>query len=302
MLSVATDCSGIEAPLQALEQMKIPYRQLWSCDIDKYTRQSCEANYPKPQEVFIDMTTRNNSILPHPDLYVCGFPCQSFSTAGKRLGLEDPRQSVIPAMIDTISKTKPKIIILENVRGFKSIDDGKPYALLTEILSKDYFLYASIYNTKDYGLPQNRERIYFVGVRRDFQKKEFVKPSPVKMKSLESIIDDKLVGTKPILSQEQIIKVRINKDAKYNIINTCFIGIKRCTIGSNYYSPTLLTAITPVIYELKRQFNVKELLQLQGFPKKFKVVVSKSQIVKQIGNSMSVCVLKKIIKEALKCL
>jgi DNA (cytosine-5)-methyltransferase 1 len=302
MITVGTDCSGIEAPLQALSQLKIQFKQIWSCDIDKYTRITCEANYPKPEKVYTDMITRNNKELPHVDLYVCGFPCQTFSFMGKRLGLDDPRPSVISSMLDTVSKSKPKIVILENVTGFKSIDSGKPYALLIQELSKEYHVDASVYNTKDYGLPQNRKRIYFVCIRKDIQKKKFDKPSEVKMKTLESIINDKVVGEKIPLTKEQIGKLRLDKEAKYNIINTGFINSIPLLICSTKFSPTILTHSDHIIYELKRPFTIKELLQLQGFPKNFKVVVSKTQIAKQIGNSMSVCVLKKIIKEALLCI
>jgi DNA (cytosine-5)-methyltransferase 1 len=302
MITVGTDCSGIEAPLQALIQLKVPFNQLWSCDIDKYTTLTCEANYPKPEKVYDDMVSRNNKELPHVDLYVCGFPCQTFSLAGRRLGLDDPRPSVISSMLDTVSKSKPKIVILENVTGFKSIDSGKPYALLIQELSKEYNIDASVYNTKDYGLPQNRKRIYFVCIRKDIQKKKFVKPSEVKMKSLESIIDDRVVGEKNPLKAEQIGKLRFNKDAKYNIINTGFLSWNPTPICCNLIVPTILTSKQHLIYELKRTLTISELLQLQGFPKNFKVVVSKTQIVKQIGNSMSVCVVKKIIKEALPCI
>jgi DNA (cytosine-5)-methyltransferase 1 len=302
MITVGTDCSGIEAPLQALIQLKVQFKQLWACDIDKYTRLTCEANYPKPEKVYTDMLVRHNKELPHVDLYVCGFPCQTFSLAGRRLGLDDPRPSVISSMLDTVAKSKPKIVILENVTGFKSIDSGKPYALLIQELSKEYNVAASIYNTKDYGLPQNRKRIYFVCIRKDIQKKKFVKPSEVKMKSLESIINDKVVGEKIPLTVEQIGKLRFNKDAKYNIINTGFLSWNPSPICSNLIVPTILTSNQHFIYELKRPFTISELLQLQGFPKNFKVVVSNTQIIKQIGNSMSVCVLKKIIKEALLCI
>lgn len=280
MITIGTDCSGIETPLQALVQLKVPYKQLWSCDTDKYTTMSCEANYPKPTKVFTDMLTRNNKDLPRVDLYVCGFPCQTFSLAGRRLGLDDPRPSVIPAMLDTISKSKPKIVILENVTGFKSIDSGKPYKLLIYLLSKEYYLDASIYNTRDYGLPQNRKRIYFVGIRKDIQKKSFVKPSPVKMKSLESIIDPSIVGESLPLIKEQINKLRLNKEAKYNIINMNFVRRNPSPLTATLFSPTILTEFPPAIYELKREFSIKELFQLQGFPKNFKVDVSKTRIIK----------------------
>jgi DNA (cytosine-5)-methyltransferase 1 len=295
MITVGTDCSGIEAPLQALIQLKVEFKQLWSCDIDKYTTLTCEANYPKPEKVYTDMLTRNNKELPHVDLYVCGFPCQTFSLAGRRLGLDDPRPSVISSMLDTVSKSKPKIVILENVTGFKSIESGKPYALLIQLLSKEYDVNASVYNTKDYGLPQNRKRIYFVCIRKDIQKKKFVKPSEVKMKSLESIIDDNLISEKiPSMYFKNMNKIKENT---------------KILSPWNYYSaiefmcPTLTTQCCQLlILNLKRTLTIAELLQLQGFPKNFKVVVSNTQIAKQIGNSMSVCVLKKIIKEALLCI
>jgi DNA (cytosine-5)-methyltransferase 1 len=295
MITVGTDCSGIEAPLQALIQLKVPFKQLWACDIDNYTRLTCEANYPKPEKVYTDMITRNNKELPHVDLYVCGFPCQTFSLAGRRLGLDDPRPSVISSMLDTVSKSKPKIVILENVTGFKSIDSGKPYALLIQELSKEYHVDASVYNTKDYGLPQNRKRIYFVCIRKDIQKKKFMKSSEVKMKPLESIINDSLVGEKiPNMYFKNMNKIKENT---------------KILSPWNYYSdvefmcPTLTTQCSQLlIIKLKRPFTISELLQLQGFPKNFKVVVSNTQIAKQIGNSMSVCVLKKIIKETLFCI
>jgi len=303
MITIATDCSGIEAPIEALIQLKLPFKQLWSCEIDQFARLSSDANYPKAEQVFTDMTSRQNKGLPLVDLYVCGFPCQSFSLAGKRLGLGDPRTSVIPSMLETIKESKPKVIILENVIGFKSIDNGAPFALLLSILEKNYNVNVNIYNTKDYGLPQNRKRIYFVGIRKDVQKKEFIKPKTVKMKPIESIIDDKNKNVISPLSFDNLKKIRLNKTAKYNIINMYFILRNPSPIASADFSPTLTTINNPpIIHELNRKFSIQELLQLQGFPKKFKVVASKTQITKQIGNSMSVCVVKKIIKEALDCI
>lgn len=299
MITVATDCSGIEAPLQALIQLKIPYKQLWSCEIDHFARESAAANYQRPVSVYNDIMTRDHSVLPHVDLYVCGFPCQSFSLAGKRLGTLDPRASVINAMLSTINFSKPKIIILENVTGFASIEKGRPYSELIKILEKEYYIDASVYNTKDYGLPQNRKRIYFVGIRKDIRKKPFVKPKEVKMKPLTSIVDASLKGSG--IPKDKIEKIRRNPGATYNIINIYFIN--RNNKSSSDFSPTLLTTLQmPFVYELNRPFTIKELLRLQGFPKNFKVVVSKTQIIKQIGNSMSVCVVKAITKEALRCI
>jgi site-specific DNA-cytosine methylase len=122
------------------------------------------------------------------------------------------------------------------------------------------------------------------------------------MKTLESIIDASITGDAIPLTEIQRNKIRINRGPGYNIVNINFINSRPYVVCSNGFSPTILTDKPHVIYELKRPFTIKELLQLQGFPKNFKIVVSKTQIIKQIGNSMSVCVVKKIIKEALKCI
>jgi len=99
MLRVGTDCSGIEAPIQALQQLKIPFRHIFSSEIDEYCIQSIKANY-KPKIIFGDkngkfpegdIRKRNIKDVTDIDLYVCGFPCQPFSTAGIRQGLEDER-------------------------------------------------------------------------------------------------------------------------------------------------------------------------------------------------------------------
>jgi DNA (cytosine-5)-methyltransferase 1 len=300
MITIGTDCSGIEAPLEALRQLRIPYKQLWRCEIDKYARLSASANYPEPHKIYEDILNRNHKELPRVDIYVCGFPCQSFSMVGKRLGTSDPRSNVINEMVASIKASKPKIIILENVRGFLSIEGGKPLEKLKKILGKEYNLDVSLYNTKDYGLPQTRTRVYFVGIRRDLQKKPFVKPSEVKMKPLTDIVDSNVRGSKTHKSMSMIDKSKRYKDCFYNIINMGFLTYGRG--ASKDKCPAIITGNPHFIYELNRVFSLKELLQLQGFPKSFKVVVTPTQIIKQIGNSMSVCVVKKVIQETLMCI
>lgn len=297
MITIGTDCSGIEAPLQALKSLKIPYIQKWSCEIDKYARLSSEANYKKPEKVYTDMLTRNNSLLPHVDLYVCGFPCQSFSNMGNRLGTSDPRSKIIPKMVDTIKQSKPKICILENVRGFMTIENGKPCKMLIEELEKlGYSVNHSIYNTKDYGIPQNRERVYFVCIRKDVQKKDYNKPKKTTLKSFESILEDTAVQKQEIPLMYRNNKIGFEKNG-YTIVNNNYNKLQYM----KNISPTLTTTSKYYILELNRNLTLKESLRLQGFPSSFKIVVSNNQLMKQIGNSMSVNVLKKIIQEAIKC-
>ena len=149
-LRVGTDCSGIEAPIQALMQMNIPFKHVFSSDIDKYCIKSIKANY-EPEIIFGDkdgsfpegdITKRNIDNVPDIDLYVCGFPCQPFSMAGERKGFEDRRGNVFFSCLEVIEKKQPKYFILENVKGLKS--------------EKDIFEYVGL----KYVVPQNRNSNY----------------------------------------------------------------------------------------------------------------------------------------------
>lgn len=297
MISVATDCSGIDAPIQALIQLKIPYIQKWYCDIDQFARQTAEANYPRPEKVYTDITLRNSKKLPHVDLYVCGFPCQAFSLSGKRLGTKDPRSGVIPKMLETIHYTKPKICILENVQGFKSIENGIPYKNLIEFLKKEkYNVYSDLYNTKNYGLPQNRERVYIVCIHSSVAIKEYIKPLPKKMKAFEDILIDKKIHVADIPQQYHKQLHKLHPDTKIMVSRSYYYPIKHVSITLD------TTCRYNYIIKQNRLMYAKEGLLLQGFPKSFKQVVSDTQFFKQIGNTMSVNVLKEIIKEALSCI
>ena len=165
MISIGTDCSGIEAPVQALLQMGIQFKHVWACENDPYAIQSIKANY-SPKKLYLDISKRDHSQLPDTDVYVCGFPCQPFSLMGNKNGTSDPRGNIMMHCISVIKNKLPNIFILENVKNFKFIEKGTPYNYLINTLieiknenEQVYSVYSMILNTKDYGLPQNRERI-----------------------------------------------------------------------------------------------------------------------------------------------
>jgi DNA (cytosine-5)-methyltransferase 1 len=305
VLRIGTDCSGIEAPLQALKQLKIPFSHEFSSDIDKYVIQSIKANY-KPKIIFGDaegpfpngdITQRNNKKLPDIDLYICGFPCQTFSIAGKRLGLKDKRGIVFWSCLDVIKKKKPTYFILENVKGLLTHDKGNTWDIIWSEIQKlkkyGYNVYWKIMNTRDYGIPQNRERVYIIG-----SMYEFNWPNKIKMKKIEDYIDwnDK---NKHILTKRQNNHVNRVLDNNEDSIFIDFSFPKCSYTNSNKYISTITTNPDKYCIPLNRRINTRELLSLQGFPKNFKQVVSTNQIKKQIGNSMSVNVLKKILDNLL---
>jgi len=293
MLRVGTDCSGIEAPIMALQMMNIPFSHEFSSDIDTDCIASIKANY-NPKIIFGDMRNRKLEDIPDIDLYVCGFPCQPFSIAGDRGGILDPRGTIFWECLKVIKHKKPMFFVLENVKGLLSITQGETFKVMLAELEalKIYKIYWKVLNTCDYGIPQSRKRVFIVGIRKTRQKREFKWPLPIACKKLQDYIDwaDKKYDTLPP-SRKNIFKTII-KDALF--IDLGFYSGSRKM--SKYICPCLNT--TPILWcvPLHRYANIREYLALQGFPLDFKQVVSNSKLKKQIGNSMSTNVLINIFK------
>lgn len=182
MIKVATVCSGIGSPEQALKELGIPHEISFACEIDKYARQTYLANF-EPKLMLSDMTKESWEGKDfYSDLFIGGIPCQSFSLAGKRLGELDPRGLLFYDFYRYVEVQQPKYFIIENVKGLLSDDGGKTFRNWIQLLGRsenthvnmfnhpdslEYNLHWKVLNTKDYGLPQNRERVFLVGVRKD---------------------------------------------------------------------------------------------------------------------------------------
>lgn len=218
MIKVGTDFSGIGSPEAALKRLGIPHHNVFACDIDKYAQKSfLELN--KPDKFYKDITTRDYKEVPQLDLYVAGFPCQSFSLAGQRKGFNETRGTLFFNVAEFIKVNQPECFILENVKGLLSHDSGKTYQTITDVLTNGggtlngqigmdtiddglgYHVYTKVLNTKDYGIPQNRERIFIVGFKyyRDFN---FPIKSPL-LNKLKDILEQD-VNDKYYLSQKMI--------------------------------------------------------------------------------------------------
>lgn len=309
ILRVGTDCSGIEAPIQALRQLDIPFKHVFSSEIDKYCIKSIKANYhpeilfgdPDGQFKDGDITKRKIEDVPDIDLYVCGFPCQPFSQAGKRKGFKDKRGNVFWSCLEVIEKKQPKYFILENVKGLLSHDKKNKkdkygntwntiWSSLCELEKYGYIVKWKVLNTRDYGIPQNRQRIFMVGCK----EKDFEWPEKVEMDKLENYVDWN-DNSKLLLKKKPNY---INKLQKYN--KSIFIDLNFCRDNDTYnnadkWAPCLNTQNRLWCIPKYRHANYKELLLLQGFFI-FNKIVTDNQLKKQIGNSMSVNVIIFIIK------
>lgn len=218
-MKVGTDFSGIGSPEMALKLLNIEHEQVFACEIDKYARKSFEAIHGNPQTFYQDITKRDHSEIPQLDLYVAGFPCQAFSMAGKRKGFDDVRGTLFFNVAEFIKINQPKCFILENVKGLLSHDGGKTFQTIISLLTDNggtangqifipyfedglgYHVYYKVLNTKDYGIPQNRERIFIVGFK-EFREFSFPKPFPLELRLKDMLQDNP--DYKYFLSDKQI--------------------------------------------------------------------------------------------------
>jgi len=334
MITIGTDFSGIGAPEQALIGLGIKHKSVFACDINKYAKQSFLANHTT-ETWFDDIKKRDPKKTPYCDLYVAGFPCQAFSVAGKRKGFEDTRGTLFFDLFKYIDIKRPKYFVLENVKGLMGHDKGNTFRVIMDSLERlNYTIYHKVLNTKHYGIPQNRERLFIVGFR---ESHEFEWPESVELKEtiedfLETNVDKRFYLTSQRIKKLEEYNERNKKKGNgfrakfHNVVKDIMSCLKVGGSGSsdliewiadvrtdqgirirkNRMSPCLTTSSTPIIKQRKiRRLTPLECLRLQGFPDSFHqncvdAGVSDSQIYKQAGNSMTVNVMMALLNEILK--
>jgi DNA (cytosine-5)-methyltransferase 1 len=300
-IRVGTDCSGMEAPIVALQQLKIPFIHEFSSEIDKHCISTIRTNF-NPMILFGDITVRTIRNVPDIDLYVCGFPCQPFSVAGKRIGERDPRGTVFYECLRVIRHKKPVMFVLENVRGLLSIDGGETFRTILRELEKlrVYNVYWKVLNTADYGIPQSRKRVFIVGIRKDHHHKEFRWPKPVACRSLEEFVDREDNTKTPLPPHFYTSGMRDIVNEKAIFIN---LGFTKHRHGNADKVCPCLVADKGKMYCLsqKRYMSIREYMNLQGFPITYKTHPCRTHAMKQAGNSMSVNVISLILKITIEC-
>lgn len=291
--------------------IRIPFDELngdcvFSSEFDKYAAQTYSENFTHFPHG--DITKISLDEIPEHDLLLAGFPCQAFSMAGKRQGFEDTRGSLFFNIEKILEARRPKAFLLENVRGLVNHDGGRTFQTIKNTLSSkkklNYNIHFKVLNAKDFGLPQNRSRIFIVGFDKEI---DFTFPSPISTQTKLSSILQKRVELKYTISDllwnsHQERKKRnqargvgfgyslVKRDAEYTR-----------TISSRYYkdgSEILLDQPG----KNPRKLTPREALRLQGFPENFVMPVSDNQAYKQVGNAVPVNVVRHLAKEIVKYL
>lgn len=287
---------------------------VFSSDIDKAVAQVYENNFGEYPSG--DITKIDSNEIPDFDILCGGFPCQSFSIAGKRLGFEDSRGTMFFEVARILKEKKPKAFILENVKGITNHDNGKTLETILTILDGLGYTYVQkVINAKNIGIPQNRERWYCVGVRNDLNiELDATKIFPTVQ--IASFTFDDIIDTSNIYKNYQISDIcksniqkhigKINeKTSKFTLAYE--IRPSRCQFKTDGISPCLTAKMgtggnnVPVVVELNRKLTEKECLKLMGYPENYKIG-NGSQAYKQIGNSVIVPVLEQISKSLVNIL
>ena len=230
MIKVGSDFSGVGAFNQALIRLGIKYNELFACDMDKYARQTFVENYgePKyfPKNVY-DREIPKESL----DIYMTSPPCQAFSLAGKRKGEDDDRGILFYNSHEFIIKNKPRYFIFENVKGLLSDDNGKTFQRWLDYLggksvngnpvifpleqAAPYHIYWQVLNAKDYGIPQNRERVFIIGIRDDNDNNFSFPKTQHLTKRLKDVLEEN-VNQKYFLSNLAIDRLCNNNSGFYS--------------------------------------------------------------------------------------
>jgi DNA (cytosine-5)-methyltransferase 1 len=165
--------SGIGAVEQAFKLLKIPHEIIYASDNDKFAKESYLSNYSIIEKEWYDDVKDINGLKYKykTDVIVGGAPCQPFSMVGKRRGLDDARGTLFYDFARIVNESKPKMFIYENVKGILSMQNGDTYKTIKKTFNEAGYtnLHDAVLNAKDYGIPQNRQRLFLIG----FRKKKF---------------------------------------------------------------------------------------------------------------------------------
>jgi len=313
-------CAGIGAGRLGLEKNGL------SCvgfsEIDKQAEITYRKFFGAEEINHGDLTKIDPKKLPDFEMMIAGFPCQTFSVIGQRKGMGDERGQIIFSLIKIMLAKNLKYFILENVKGLTNHDNGNSFRVILQELEKaGYKVFYQVLNSVDYGVPQMRERIYFVGIRKDLVPEDFQFYFPERQPRAD--VKDYLIDTKELefdekkIAYETFLKYLENKYNKgqYDVkelLGQDYIVIDTRQSDLRIYRnkvPTLRTGRHGILYVRDgkfRKLSGYESLLLQGFPKtlakKIDGVIEEIHLLKQTGNAMTVNAIEAIAKELFKTL
>lgn len=282
---------------------------VWANDIDKYACRTYRLNFGNSYLVEQDIQLIEPKCLPDFDILTAGFPCQSFSSVGLQKGLDDPRGNLFFETARFVAEKKPQVVFFENVANLVKHDEGKTFNVIYSSLAElGYFVKYKLMNASDYGIPQQRNRIYIVGFLDKSKCDRFVFPDEKPLKKTAFHFFDKEKQDDAYYMDnhkkwDEMIRFMTDKKRIYRFTDW---GLSKSRDG---ICPTLLAAMgspyerIPFFFDSFsiRKITQRECARLQGFPDSFLLPVDKTpkQVYKQLGNTVVVPLVKEIAKNIL---
>lgn len=291
--------------------LSIPFHELggkcvFASEWDKYAQQTYEINHGvRP---FGDINSVDIQSIPKFDLLLAGFPCQPFSHAGLKKGFEDTRGTLFFTIARIIELHRPKVVFLENVKGLRSHDQGRTFKEILRILEAElgYSVHYKIFNAKDFGVPQNRERIFIVALREPVHFEfETPKKTPTRVGDIllpQSEVDPKYTISNRLWASHQARKARHQENGNgfgFKLVNPQ--STHTSTISARYGKDGSEILVSQKSQN-PRKLTPREAARLQGFPENFQIPVSDTQAYKQFGNSVAVPAVRSVAKSLRKIL
>ncbi|MEM5509272.1 DNA cytosine methyltransferase [Pseudoalteromonas sp. AS71] len=306
---------------------------VFSSEFDKFAQGTYKLNHGELP--LGDITKINEEDIPDHDVLLAGFPCQPFSYSGLCEGFEDKtRGTLFFDVLRILESKRPKVALLENVKGFKSHDKGETMFIALKALDEaGYVPFWTILNSFDYGVPQYRERWFCVAMRKDIASNFEFPSSEGRNTTLRDIVDLEESGKVYQLTdfeKERVeyhfsrssLEERVKHDSskyephtkkgKHGVFSFQKAdGALRFHVGDvaktqiqeafyaclDTYAPTIIANRVPKLWDIGRKLTVHESLLLQGFPSSFKFETSNAQSYKQLGNSVTVSVIDRLAKK-----
>lgn len=263
-----------------------------------------------------DLTQLTPSQLPDFEIMLAGFPCQSFSIVGKRAGLDDVRGQIIYYLIEILKQKNTPFFILENVKGLVHHNKGQTLQSIINLFKNiGYTVYYQVLDSQNYGVPQMRERVYFVGIKNEIEHTPFAFPQPIAPLAIDNFLCDKRAYEFDIHNPtfQKYLSNQYNQGQYHidEILKTDYQVIDWRQSDFRLYNqkvPTLRTGRHGILYTKNgklRKLSGYESLLLQGFPKNIaqKAIennIADSKLLSQAGNAMTVGIIQKIGEQLLK--
>lgn len=300
-------------------------KTVYASELDKKAIETYTINFPDDDfEISGDITKQDEvKDVPPFDICLAGFPCQAFSIAGKRRGFDDDykgmsRGTLFFEVARICDYHKPKVIFCENVKGLQNHDKGRTYKIIKGRLEEmGYTVFEKVLNSKNFGVPQNRERIYIVAFRNDIAPEKFEFPEKTDdEKMIKDILEEKAVSAKYYLSDTYLETLKRHKarhaakgngfgyeirelDSIAGALVCGGMGRERNLIVDKRQKD--LKPVTHIKGKVNtqgiRKMTPREWARLQGFPDEYKLEVADTHLYKQFGNSVTVPVIEAIAKK-----